>query len=82
MQFGFFGAPEQVFLNPGVDLAPFSPLLSLAAFNPTAALAAKSPTLALFNPAINPRAALLAFNPGAAPSLALTSGKPFGKFWW
>lgn len=80
---GGFGqnAPQQVFKNPAVDLAPFNKLASLAAFNPTAALAAKSPTLAIFNPAINPAAAFLQFNPGAAPTLALQGkGKPFGKF--
>jgi len=71
--------PQQVFNNPAVDLAPFSKLASLAAFNPTAALAAKSPTLGIFNPAINPAASFLQFNPGAAPTLAL-KGKPFGKF--
>jgi len=84
---GGFGqnAPQQVFNNPAVDLAPFNKLASLAAFNPTAALAAKSPTLGIFNPAINPAAAFLQFNPGAAPTLALQGkgkgfGKPFGKF--
>jgi len=86
MHFGGFDAPDQVFFNPAVQLAPFTPLGSLAAFSPAAALAAKSPTLAIFNPAINPRAALLAFNPAAAPTLALTGGlggkffkKPFRK---
>ena len=81
--FGFGGksVPGQVFNNPAVDLAPFSKLASLAAFSPAAALAAKSPVLAIFNPAINPAAAFLQFNPGAAPTLALTGkGKPFGKF--
>jgi len=89
MDFGGFDATEQVFFNPAVQLAPFSPLGSLAAFSPPAALAAKSPTLAIFNPAINPRAALLAFNPAAAPTLALAGGfdgkgfgKPFGKGCW
>jgi hypothetical protein len=79
--FGFGGksVPGHVFNNPAVDLAPFNKLASLAAFSPTAALAAKSPTLAIFNPAINPAAAFLQFNPGAAPTLAL-KGKPFGKF--
>jgi len=82
MQFGGFDAPDQVFFNPAVDLAPFSKLASLAAFSPAAALAAKSPVLGIFNPAINPRAAFLAFNPAAAPTLALTGGlggKFFGK---
>lgn len=81
MHFGFFGSPEKVFFNPAVQLAPFSPFASLAAFSPQAALAAKSPALSIFNPAINPRAAFLAFNPAAAPTLALTGGfsKPYGK---
>lgn len=81
MLLGFFNSPEQVFLNPAVQLAPFSPISSLAAFNPSAALAVKSPVLNIFNPAVNPRAAFLAFNPGAAPTLALTGGfgKPYGK---
>jgi len=86
MDFGAFNAPEQVFANPAVQLAPFSPLSSLAAFNPSAALAAKSPVLNIFNPAVNPRAAFLAFNPAAAPTLALQGGyskpyygKPFGS---
>ncbi len=79
--FGGKSVPGQVFNNPAVDLAPFNKLASLAAFSPAAALAAKSPTLAIFNPAINPAAAFLQFNPGAAPTLALTGkGKPFGKF--
>lgn len=83
MQFGLFNAPGQTFLNPAVQLSALNPYAGLAALNPTAALAAISPTLGIFNPAINPRAAFLAFNPGAAPTLALTSGlaKPFyGKF--
>ncbi len=79
--FGGKSVPGQVFKNPAVDLAPFSKLASLAAFSPAAALAAKSPVLGIFNPAINPAAAFLQFNPGAAPTLALTGkGKPFGKF--
>jgi len=80
---GAFGtnAPQQVFNNPITQLAPLSPLASLAATNPSAALAALSPTLTLFNPAINPAAALLQFNPGAAPSLAIGGfGKPFFPF--
>lgn len=91
MNLGAFSAPGQVFANPAVDLAPFSPIASLAAFNPSAALAAKSPVLNIFNPAVNPQAAFLAFNPAAAPTLALQGGlgyygspyakygKPFGK---
>ena len=80
---GAFGAnaPQQVFNNPITQLAPLSPLASLAATNPSAALAALSPTLTLFNPAINPAAALLQFNPVAAPSLAIGGfGKPFFPF--
>jgi len=78
-------APTAVFNNPATQLAPFNPLASLAAFSPPAALAAKSPVLGLFNPAINPGAAFLQFNPAAAPTLALTGGGlwPLGKgFGW
>lgn len=64
----------QVFGNPVAQLAPFNPVAALAVKNPTAALSAKSPTLQIFNPAVNPAAALLAFAPGAAPALAV-SGK-------
>jgi len=80
---GFFpGSPEAVFAKPAVQLAAFNPYLSLAAISPSSALAAKSPTLALFNPAINPRAALLQFNPGAAPTLALTGDYYPPPLWW
>lgn len=50
-----------VFSDPVVQLAALCPLCALAALSPAAALAALSPTLAIFNPAINPGAALLAF---------------------
>lgn len=53
--------PVDVFLDPVVQLAALCPICALAALRPEAALAALSPTLALFNPAINPRAALLLF---------------------
>lgn len=83
MNFGF-NVPVNLFLNPAAQLAPFSPFGALAASNPVAALTALSPALNIFNPAVNPNAAFLAFNPAAAPSLALGSvaGKatlPFGK---
>lgn len=85
MNSGFFGTPVNLFFNPPAQLAAFNPFASLAASFPLAALAAKSPALNIFNPAINPNAGLLAFDPAAAPSLALSSkaGKatlPFGKF--
>ena len=83
MNFGL-STPGSLFLNPAAQLAPLSPFGALAASNPFAALTALSPTLNIFNPAINPNAALLAFNPLAAPTLALSSklGKatlPFAK---
>lgn len=78
-------APGQIFNNPLAQLGALSPFAALAASNPSAALAALSPALNIFNPAVNPNAALLQFNPGAAPSLALGSVQgpatlPFGKF--
>lgn len=54
-------APRTVFSDPVVDLAALCPICALAALNPTAALAALSPALRLYNPAINPAAAWLAF---------------------
>lgn len=70
---GFFNPPLTTFVNPVAQLAPFSPISALAAVAPVAALSALSPTLQLFNPAINPRAALLAFDPAAAPALAVAN---------
>lgn len=55
------GTPQEVFSDPVVQLAALCPLCALAAISPKAALAALSPVLRLFNPAINPNAALLAF---------------------
>jgi hypothetical protein len=52
---------QEVFTDPIVQLAAICPICALAALSPTAALAALSPILDLFNPAINPAAALLAF---------------------
>lgn len=80
-------SPQQVFANPAVQLAGLSPFASLAAFNPVAATTALSPALNIFNPAINPNAGFLAFNPASAPTLALGSVQgpatlPFGKFPW
>jgi hypothetical protein len=51
-----------VFTDPVVQLAALCPICALAALKPEAALAAISPILALFNPAINPSAALLSFS--------------------
>lgn len=70
---GFFNPALATFFNPIAQLAPFSPISALAAVFPPAALSAVSPTLQLFNPAINPRAALLAFDPAAAPALAVAN---------
>jgi hypothetical protein len=79
MALGFFNVPGKIFANPAAQIPPFSPFYALAASNPVAALSAVSPVLNKFNPAINPRAALLQWNPGAAPTLALLPGKPVGK---
>lgn len=65
-------SPALVFKNPIDQLAAFSPIASLAATNPFAALSAGSGTLQMFNPAVNPRAALLAFDPGSVFSLAVS----------
>lgn len=59
--------PRGVFTDPIVQLAALCPLCALAALSPEAALAALSPALRLFNPAINPQAALLAFQPFRPP---------------
>ncbi|HLN65291.1 MAG TPA: hypothetical protein VK464_27535 [Symbiobacteriaceae bacterium] len=80
-----FGTTGSVFANPLVQLAGLNPFAGLAAVNPVGALTALSPTLNIFNPAVNPNAAFLNFNPAAAPTLALSSklGKGFGKpFFW
>ena len=58
--------PQRVFEDAVVQLAAIDPIAALAALSPVAALAALSPVLQMFNPAINVRAALLAFNPAAA----------------
>ena len=50
-----------VFLDPVVQLAALCPICALAALRPEAAIAALAPTLVLFNPALNPEAALLSF---------------------
>jgi hypothetical protein len=52
---------KEVFEDPIVQLAALCPICALAALSPTAALSALSPTLRRFNPALNPRAALLVF---------------------
>jgi hypothetical protein len=79
--------PASAFPNPVAQLAPLAPFGALAAANPAAALTTLSPALNIFNPAINPNAAFLAFNPAAAATLALGSVQgpatlPFGKFPW
>lgn len=53
-------AVQRVFTDPIAQLAALCPLCALAALDPVAALAALSPVLRIFNPAINPYAALLA----------------------
>ena len=60
------GRPEAnttraVFTDPIVQLAALCPFCALAALSPAAALSALSPVLRIFNPAINPTAALLSF---------------------
>lgn len=82
---GFLNPTQKLFKNPVAQLGALSPFAALAASNPVAALAALSPSLNIFNPAVNPNAALLAFNPASANILALSAkaGKatlPFGKF--
>ncbi|MDB4897743.1 MAG: hypothetical protein JWN15_4005 [Firmicutes bacterium] len=81
--------PGQGFANPATQLGALNPLAAFAAANPVAALAFANPMLGMFNPATNPNAALLAFNPFAAPNLAPSSTQapatsPFGfpfPFW-
>lgn len=68
---GGLSVTQQVFSDPIVDLAALCPLCALAALNPVAALMALSPTLRIFNPAINPNAAFLAFS-GYHPQSAIT----------
>jgi hypothetical protein len=63
---------REVFTDPIVQLAALCPLCALAALSPAAALSALSPVLRIFNPAINPAAALLAFTVSAGPA-AVTS---------
>ncbi|MDF2627135.1 MAG: hypothetical protein K0R39_966 [Symbiobacteriaceae bacterium] len=57
---------RDVFTDPIVQLAALCPLCALAALSPAAALSALSPVLRIFNPAINPAAALLSFTAGTA----------------
>lgn len=80
-----FNTPADIFTNPLTQLGAVNPFAGLAAANPVAALGALSPSLNIFNPAVNPNAAFLQFNPAAAPTLALGSvtgpfNLPFGKF--
>lgn len=53
--------PADVFFDPIVQLAALCPICALAALRPEAAIAALAPALVLFNPALNPEAALLSF---------------------
>lgn len=53
---------QEVFTDPIVQLAAICPICALSALSPEAALAALSPVLNIFNPAVNPNAALLAFS--------------------
>lgn len=61
-------------------------MAALAAINPVAALTSGSPTLQIFNPAVNPQAAFLAFDPRSAQALAIAPEAfglgvgPFGPF--
>ncbi|HYF94668.1 MAG TPA: hypothetical protein VD969_20845 [Symbiobacteriaceae bacterium] len=64
--------PRAVFTDPIVQLAALCPFCALAALSPVAALAALSPALRIFNPAINPEAALLSFSLGG-PQAAVTA---------
>lgn len=52
---------REVFDDQIVQLAAICPLCALSALSPAAALAALSPMLRVFNPAVNPNAALLSF---------------------
>lgn len=62
---------REVFEDPIVALAAICPICALAALSPAAALAAFSPVLRIFNPAINPAAALLDFVSSPRTSLAM-----------
>lgn len=67
--------PVAVFTDPVVQLAALCPLCALAAVKPEAALAALSPTLAIFNPALNPNAALLSFSLSLTAELSRRGGR-------
>ncbi len=72
---------EEVFEDPVVQLAAICPICALSALSPEAALAALSPVLGIFNPALNPQAALLSFamsNPQAV-IMARASSKAHGR---
>lgn len=53
---------QEIFEDPIVQLAALCPICALSALSPAAALAALSSSLRVFNPAINPYAALLSFS--------------------
>lgn len=63
---------RDVFEDQIVQLAALCPFCALAALSPAAALAAISPVLRLFNPALNPNAALLSFALSGAPQASVT----------
>lgn len=64
---------RDVFEDPIVQLAAICPFCALAALSPAAALAALSPALRLFNPAVNPNAALLAFSLSGGAQAGVTA---------
>jgi dolichol kinase len=66
-----------VFDDPIVQLAALCPICALSALSPAAALAVLSPVLRLFNPAINPAAALLSFQMGGGA--AGITGRVYGR---
>jgi hypothetical protein len=66
-----------VFEDPIVQLAAICPICALSALSPTAALSALSPVLRLFNPAINPAAALLSLQLGGVQA-SITAGVQAG----
>ncbi len=68
---------QDVFNDPIVQLAALCPICALSALSPTAALAALSPMLRLFNPAINPAAALLSFAMGGGA--ATITARVYGR---
>ena len=74
-----FSTPADVFFDPVVQLAALCPICALAALRPEAALAALAPGLVLFNPAINPAAAVAAFAVGTVPARRGPGRRPGGQ---